>query len=159
MSGAKQTMTGSLAYPNCDVNAAGQPANNGCSIKDPRTNSYGTGLNNNGGGVYAVRWTKEAGIQIWFFTRSAIPSDIKSGNPNPAAWGVPAADYPFGSNCNASNFNSLKVVINLTFCGDWAGQAAVYAGCPSTCNAYVQNNPKAFDQAYWDINYLKVYQQ
>lgn len=160
MSGTKQAMTGSVGLPNCDVKAEGQPANTGCTVKDSNGNSYGAGLNNAGGGVYAMRWEKETGIQIWFFTRGSIPSDIKSGaTPTPEKWGNPVADYPFGGNCAASMFNSMKIIINLTFCGDYAGLPSVYQGCPGDCKSYVQNNPKAFDNAYWDINYLKVYQQ
>src|SRR5437868_2566611 len=45
--------SGSLLTSNCDVNAPNQPGNQGCSIVDNRSNSYGDGFNsNNGGGVY-----------------------------------------------------------------------------------------------------------
>ena len=160
MNNVKRVMDGTSVHPNCDVHAQDQPGNAGCTAKDNRSQSYGTGFNQNGGGVYALRWTKADGIQIYFFPRNAIPADIKSGaTPTPEKWGNPVADYPFGNNCNAANFNTMKVVINLTFCGDWAGQASSYSGCPGDCKSYVQDTPRAFDQAYWDINSLKVYQQ
>lgn len=65
--------------------------------------------------------------------------------------------------------------------GDWAGNASVYSssGCPSTCVSeymfiailmetenvltnlslvgYVNSNPSAFKNAYWDIASLRVY--
>jgi len=51
------------------------------------------------------------------------------------------------------------MVINLAFCGDWAG--AVFNGqCPglgNTCGAYVKKHPQAFPEAYWLINYVTVY--
>lgn len=47
------------------------------------------------------------------------------------------------------------------YIGDWAGQSwsqdpTCSAKAP-TCQEYVQNNPKAFTEAYWKINALKVY--
>jgi hypothetical protein len=46
--------TGSLVTSNCDVNAVGQAANQGCVINDLRATSYGAGFNDIGGGVYAT---------------------------------------------------------------------------------------------------------
>lgn len=66
--------------------------------------------------------------------------------------------------------------------GDWAGQQSIYAGagCPGTCVGelltfsiqtlihqcstkflpvdYVNNNPSAFSNAYWNFAALRVYQ-
>jgi hypothetical protein len=67
--------TGNVGSDNCDVNAPGQAANQGCSITTNLTNTYGTGFNAASGGVYATEWTSEA-IKIWHFARSAIPADI-----------------------------------------------------------------------------------
>jgi hypothetical protein len=100
--------TGSLSTSNCDVNAAGQSSNAGCGIQSRSSASYGTGFNNNGGGVYATEWTSSA-ISVWFFPRSAIPSDISSGNPNPSGWGTPSAF--FQGNCNIdSHFQNQQIV-------------------------------------------------
>lgn len=52
-------------------------------------------------------------------------------------------------------------VFDITFCGDWAGSVWSSSGCAgkaSTCNAFVQNNPTAFDETYWRVNSLKVYE-
>jgi len=66
----------------------------------------------------------------------------------------------------------------VTFCGDWAGQDSIFqgAGCPGTCVGkpclvvfhneilltnyldYVNNNPEAFSEAYFDFASIKVYQ-
>jgi hypothetical protein len=63
----------------------------GCSVKG-QEGSYGTPLNDNGGGVYAMDWTS-AYINIYFFPRDAIPDDITNGNPDPSGWGTPTANF------------------------------------------------------------------
>lgn len=159
--GAQSAMTGSIATSNCDVNAAGQPNNAGCSIKSADSSSYGTGFNANGGGVYATEWTNSA-IKIWFFSRANIPADITSGNPTPASWGTPTA--VFGAPCQIGNyFKNQQIVFDVTFCGDWAGNTwstdATCSAKGSSCQAYVQNTPQAFKESYWSINSLRVYSQ
>ncbi|KAG0287666.1 hypothetical protein BGZ98_004561 [Dissophora globulifera] len=158
MEGVSRWQSASVLTPNCDVNAPGQGANVGCGVLAPNANSYGTGFNNNKGGVYATQWTTSSGIQVWFWPRSQVPGDISSGNPDPRNWGQPLATFPFQSGkCSANKFSNLQFVINLTFCGDWAGSVYASSGCPSSCNAYVGQNPSAFNEAYWRINYLKTY--
>eukprot|EP01087_Luapelamoeba_hula_P008042 TRINITY_DN2000_c0_g3_i2.p1 TRINITY_DN2000_c0_g3~~TRINITY_DN2000_c0_g3_i2.p1 ORF type:complete len:212 (-),score=38.60 TRINITY_DN2000_c0_g3_i2:70-705(-) len=142
---------------NCWVNAPGQYANAGCGITG-NGNSYGTPFNNINGGVYALEWTGSF-IRSFFFPRSRIPKDITDMRPNPNSWGKPYAYFKLGGNCPASHFQQQQIVINLTFCGDWAG--GVFAQqCPGkgSCNAYVQNNPRAFADAYWLIHSLAIYQ-
>lgn len=151
--------TGHIEWPNCDVNAPGQPSNAGCSIKTDLPQTYGTGFNAVGGGVYAMEWTSSS-IKVWFFQRSSIPSDITNGNPNPDSWSSPLAKF---SGCNFDgHFHSHSIVFDMTFCGDWAGNVWSTDGAcahkASTCNAFVQNNPGAFQNTYWLINSLKVYQ-
>ncbi|KAI8069785.1 concanavalin A-like lectin/glucanase domain-containing protein [Gilbertella persicaria] len=160
MAGAKQIMKGLKSqYPNCYAYDPEQPPNNGCSISDTSTSSYGAGFNKNKGGVYAMLWDIKKGFQVWFFPRASIPKDIRSGKAlNPAKWGTPVAHFPFCTQCKATSFKDMKIIINLTFCGDWAGNAYISSGCPSTCVDHVKNTPGAFDEAYWDINYLRVYQ-
>ncbi|KAJ5943002.1 hypothetical protein N7516_003170 [Penicillium verrucosum] len=137
----------------------GQSANSGCTIQSDSTQSYGTGFNNAGGGVYATEWTGSA-ISIWFFPSYAVPGDISSGNPNPAAWGAPTARFAGGCDIN-SHFNDMQIVFDVTFCGDWAGSVWGSSGCASragSCVDYVQNNPTAFQETYWRVRSLKVYQ-
>ncbi|KAI8082170.1 concanavalin A-like lectin/glucanase domain-containing protein [Thamnidium elegans] len=157
MEGVPRPQLGNVKTPNCDVNAPGQGANEGCAVSSGDTRTYGRGFNENKGGVYATRWTEGQGIQVWFFTRSSIPGDITSNNPNPDTWGLPVAAFPFQS-CPANKFKDLKIVLNLTFCGDWAGGVYGNSGCPSTCVDFVKNTPSAFGEAHWKINSLKVFQ-
>jgi len=153
--------TGSQGNPadNCSVNAGDQYSNQGCSIIG-NAGSYGTPLNNGKGGVFATEWDPKVGIQMWFWNRNSIPSDVSSGNPNPSGWGKPYAYFQFGSNCPSTHFANHQIIFDLTFCGDWDG-AVFGTDCPNkgSCNSYVQNNPSAFTEAYWSVNYVKVYQQ
>jgi hypothetical protein len=41
--------------------------------------------------------------------------------------------------------------------GDWAGATYPSQGCPGNCVDYVNNNPGAFANAYWDIAAVRVY--
>ncbi|KAF2118155.1 concanavalin A-like lectin/glucanase domain-containing protein [Lophiotrema nucula] len=151
--------SGEVATSNCDVNAADQNKNAGCSIASKDTQSYGTGLNSGQGGVYATQWTDQA-ISVYFFPRDSIPDDVTSGSPDPTGWGTP--DAKFQGDCDiASTFKQQQIVFDTTFCGDWAGEVWSSGSCASkadTCESYVQNNPSAFANAYWTINSLKVYQ-
>nr|OQO27559.1 hypothetical protein B0A51_04472 [Rachicladosporium sp. CCFEE 5018] len=151
--------SGVITTKNCDVNAAGQDTNAGCQIKTDNMNTYGTGFNANKGGVYATEWTDSA-ISIFFFPRGSIPSDISSGSPDPSGWGKPLASFQGGCDIS-STFKEQQIVFDTTFCGDWAGNTWSSSSCSSkaaTCNAFVQNNPSAFADAYWTVNSLKVYQ-
>ncbi|OSS54903.1 hypothetical protein B5807_00978 [Epicoccum nigrum] len=150
---------GEVTTPNCDVEAKDQSKNAGCSIEHPSKDSYGTGLNAIGGGVYATQWTDEA-ISVWYFPRNSVPKDALGDSPNPDGWGIPAAK--FTGACDIENmFKEQQIVFNTAFCGDWAGNAWDSGSCAkkaATCDEYVQNNPEAFKDAYWTINALRVYQ-
>jgi hypothetical protein len=136
-------------------------ANTGCSIHSNTENSFGTNFNKIGGGVYAMEWTSKA-ISVYFFPRSSIPADITSGSPDPSKWGAPQAKFT-GNTCDIDKyFKSHKIIFNTTFCGDWAGKKwkddATCAAKADTCQAFVENNPKAFAEAFWLINSVKVFQ-
>lgn len=152
--------TGNEISSNCYINAPGQSSNQGCTTQGRNTNTYGSDFNNIGGGVYATEWNSDA-ISIWFFPRGSIPSDIQSGHPVPGQWGAPLTQLYGPQGCSIpSHFGQHRIVFDTTFCGDWAGAVWGQTACSaaaSTCNDFVANNPRAFDQAYWSINSLKVY--
>ena len=78
------------------------------AILNDNTQSFGDGFNKADGGVYATEWTDSA-INIWFFANSSVPSDIKSGSPDPTGWGTPAAS--FSGDCDiSSHFSNLQIV-------------------------------------------------
>jgi len=152
---------GSVTTGDCDVAAKGQSKNAGCSIKDPSEQSYGAGLNANGGGVFATQWTDKA-ISIFFFPRDSIPEDVLGESPDPSGWGKPAAKFQGGCDIK-SKFKQQQIVFDTTFCGQWAGEKSVWGNSTCgqkapTCEEWVQKNPEAFAEAYWTVNALKVYQ-
>jgi hypothetical protein len=135
----------------------------GCGQSTSNNQNYGDGLNDINGGVYATQWTSDF-IAIWFFPRTGIPDDINSGNPNPDNWGKPIAKFNGADTCDIDNyFKDHQIVINTTFCGDWAGQVwAQNDECmalASTCEEYVLANPDVYSRAYWLFNYVRVYQE
>ncbi|KAH0835784.1 hypothetical protein J3R83DRAFT_9627 [Lanmaoa asiatica] len=134
--------------------------NAGCGVKlTEDDNSFGPGFNNIGGGWYAMERTNNY-ISIWFWERgdASAPSDATSGAAtiNTSNWGTPAAYFP-STDCDlATHFDANNIIINLTFCGDWAGNSAVYAasGCPSDC----VDNPTAFTDAYFQFTSINIYE-
>ncbi|CAE7052049.1 unnamed protein product, partial [Rhizoctonia solani] len=149
-------MTGVAESNECDVRKSN---NQGCGVRFDE-GSYGPGFNAREGGWYAMRRTVD-GISVWFWGRDdfAVPLDVKYGSKKvePEYWGLPVADFP-SNNCDMrSHFGKHTIVFDLTFCGDWAGNEYPRSGCPGTCVDFVDNNPKAFVEAYWEINSLRTY--
>ncbi|CAF9929249.1 MAG: hypothetical protein GOMPHAMPRED_005346 [Gomphillus americanus] len=175
VSNSSTLFTGSLATPNCDVNAANQGKNAGCSIADTNPASFGPAFNKNGGGVYAVQWTSEA-VTIWFFpprstSKTAIPSDLQSALAstsaqsskllNPSSWPTPQARFA-GKGCDLdTHVKNQSIIINTSLCGDWAGATWEQSSCAkkaSTCDEFVTANPTAFKDAFWAIRSIQVWQ-
>jgi hypothetical protein len=153
--------SGTVSTGNCDVAAKDQSQNAGCSIADSNKASYGAGLNQIGGGVFAMEWNSD-GISVYHFARGSIPTDVLGDSPNPSGWGKPAAK--FAGACDIDElFAEQQIIIDTTFCGAWAGDPNVWSSgsCgkkAATCEEWVRDNPEAFAEAYWEINALKVYQ-
>lgn len=81
---------------------------------DSSSQSYGTGLNNAGGGVFVTEISQST-IKIWRFDRNSVPGDVYGANPNPSGWGSPQA--VFSGACDIDrNFNSLNIIFDTTFC-------------------------------------------
>ena len=141
----------------------------GCQISDKQGSaSFGSGFNAIGGGVYATEWLNN-GFAIWFFPRTdkAGIKQATSYHPDPSQWGKPLAKFTFKSGCDVhSHFTNMKMIFDLTFCGDWAGSTSQpnYGWLSNNCNAkgscpnYVDAHPQAFKDAFWTINSLRVYQ-
>ncbi|KAF9258240.1 2 beta-glucan [Marasmius fiardii PR-910] len=150
-------MTGTVKANDCNWEV---DANAGCGVSFPQTTSYGPPFNANGGGWYAVERT-DTFIKIWFWARddASVPADVKLGtiSVNTDAWGTPTAFFPDTDCPIAEKFGAHNIIIN---CGDWAGQDSVFqeAGCPGTCVDYVNNNPAAFREAFFDFAWAKIYQ-
>lgn len=145
---SKQTQLGTVVGGNC---YGGATNNQGCGTTASSTNSYGAGLNSAGGGAYVVEWTS-AFIKIWWYPKGSVPADISNAKPDQTKRGTPQAYWLGSSTCNIdSKFKLNQIVVNINFCGDWAGNAwAGDATCKkkaTTCAAYVAKNPKDFAAA------------
>ncbi|KAI5455650.1 concanavalin A-like lectin/glucanase domain-containing protein [Mariannaea sp. PMI_226] len=145
-----------LKEPNCHL---------GCSQTSSGTSNYGTDFNQNGGGIYVLEWTPSR-ISVWFFSRSTIPSDIASQEPDPSRWGKPIARFNGNAGCNINeHFRNNNLVIDTTFCGNWAGVDSVWESdsiCSikaRSCIEFVAANPFEFAEAYWLISSIEVYQR
>ncbi|KAJ2929630.1 hypothetical protein H1R20_g7464, partial [Candolleomyces eurysporus] len=153
-----RTQTGTNGQLDCDAAVNG---NTGCGVTYPTLESYGPLFNRNGGGWYAVERNDES-IRVWFWPRNSgsVPPDVRYGGAVVVtdSWGVPAAHFP-NTQCDLRrHFGDHNIIINLTLCGDWAGSVYGQSGCPSTCVDFVNNNPAAFREAYFDFAALRVYQ-
>jgi len=145
----RSKFTGNLVNADCQ-------GNTGCGIKTG-AGSYGAPFNSHQGGVFAMEWTANY-IQTFYWARGSVPADVTSNSPNPGSWGKPYGYFQLGSNCPNSHFQKHQIVLDLTFCGDWAG-AVFGSDCPGkgSCTDYVKNNPAAFKEAYWTIHYIKAF--
>ncbi|KAF8482219.1 concanavalin A-like lectin/glucanase domain-containing protein [Gautieria morchelliformis] len=152
-------MTGETVSTNCDTQVN---FNQGCSVNFTQPFSYGSGFNNVGGGWYVMQRTAAGGVSIWFWPRYdiTVPHAVRYGEdaiqPD-LTWGLPDAYFPFTQSCNADHFDAHQIVFDDTFCGDYAGANYPTSGCPGTCVDFVDNNPEAFAEAYWEVNALRVY--
>ncbi|KZV90801.1 hypothetical protein EXIGLDRAFT_719926 [Exidia glandulosa HHB12029] len=146
-------MTGILGNTGC-------PGNGGCGFTSPDSHSFGPGFNEHGGGWYATERTPSS-LKVWFWGRNdpKVPQDVRtdSDTVSPSTWGLPTASFTSSSiSCDISeNFQPHRFIINIELCGDWAG--AAFPGGPDVCVKYVNENPDAFKDAYWDIARLSVY--
>lgn len=130
-------------------------------------------------------WTSQ-GMQMWTFEREAIPPSIsdKTLTPLLSEFGAPVANFQGSCDFDAHFFNH-QMIFNTDFCGSFAGETFQMHGCPmvslpgirrarvehvlmnmvqatdkswGSCNIFVANNPQAFVESYWEVNYLDVYE-
>merc|ERR1719189_1128554 len=76
--------------------------------------------------------------------------------------GKPTSFHQFGSHCSSSHFKDEVMVFNIALCGGWPNNWWHTTGCQhtgfSSCDAFVAGaKPSAFKEAYFEINYLKVF--
>lgn len=136
---------------NRDCNAGDkQKATQGCGVQGPN-NSFGKAFNDNQGGVYVCEWIYDGTIKVWLFNRDEF---AKVNQTSPSTWKNPYVTF----NPCKGFFNNLTFIINTTLCGDWAGATFTKdTNSIGKCNNYVGAN--ALPDAYWIINYIKVYQK
>lgn len=118
----------------------------GCGVH-MKANTFGWGFNKNGGGTFACELSSGGQVKAWFFPVDKIPCDILSNKPDPGKWNK---DNYIEFNPCPKQFQKLKMIINTTLCGDWAG--GVLPDCQKKILDW--NNVK---NGYWIINFLKIF--
>ena len=155
-------MTGEITAAQCGSHSS----SSGCGV-GAGDGSYGNAFNAANGGIYVLERTVDS-VKVWFFPREAIPASILTGaaSPDVKSFGPPF----FASHGSDSLVHSLapqQIIIDTTFCGDWAGSVFGKDNrCPLTdssspsksCRSFVANNPAQFSESYWEINYIKFYE-
>jgi hypothetical protein len=138
----------------------------GCNVKDPGTKSFGAGLNGVRGGYYVTR-RDARGVSFWYWPHNAgaIPESILDPGEtlDESLLGHKIADIPTSGLCADLDNHLLaqRLIFNLTFCGGWGGDRFNNGACGKKlnmkCNAFVDEHPEAFKDAYWLINGVWVY--
>lgn len=152
------------AADNCSTTARDQWEQQGCSQRGPY-GSMGEPFNMAGGGTFAGEWDPAAGhFRTWFWRRGMEPADLVGGTPDPDAWGQPYSYFSLDPRyCPKSHFRNMRLVIDLTFCGD-LGNAFFHEDCGAvakhmSCRDFVLSHPEHFKEAYWSVRDLIVYQR
>jgi hypothetical protein len=91
--------------------------------------------------------------------RRSIRRPTGADRVNPDNWETPATYFPNTKPDIDRHFTAQSIVINLTFRGDWAGNTYAQSGCSGTCGDYVNHNPNAFTDAYFDLVFLRIYKR
>ncbi|KAK3322898.1 putative endo-1,3(4)-beta-glucanase, partial [Apodospora peruviana] len=157
------TFTSPVRTSNCFVYAAGQWDNEGCAaVPSAPINPPSTGA-----AIYATEWTDDV-FRIWTWPAASAPPDVLAGEPNPAHWGLPNFSID-SSSCDIGRaFKDMKMVLNIDFCGDAAGNPGIWGADPnekcygetgySWCPTYVDFSPHDFAEVFWKIKDIKVYE-
>ncbi len=123
---------------------------------------FASAINNEGGALYAFEWRADM-VNIWIWMGDKAPSELKNGTiVDPTTWGPPQAQYLGECQVNLDRKHELNIRILSTFCPPWAPDEYYKSDCFRTapiCHQYVANNPSAFQDAYWLINHINVYEQ
>ncbi|KAI9058735.1 glycoside hydrolase family 16 protein [Trametes sanguinea] len=149
--------------------SAGVDSATGCAVEETQPNSFGTDFVSAGGGVWATQFDV-SGINIWFWTRKSVPDSVTNAKDtiDTSSWGTPSAAWPASSCDITKSFDAQQLVIDITLCGDWAGQPNIYQ---STCGGplgnstvdicYIDNvintNGSNYANAYFEISSIKVF--
>ncbi|KAK7048543.1 glycoside hydrolase family 16 protein [Favolaschia claudopus] len=160
--GTISTANGDLS--NCTVTPATGDNTIGCVTTETKPNSFGSGFASQGGGVFASLWDV-TGVAFWYFPRGSVPGDISVNNksPNPTTWGKASAWYP-ASSCDPTKAFGPQIITLVGLSCAFAGVQSLWApnsgpSCASVapnCSAAV-TDPANYNDAYWDINYLRVF--
>lgn len=130
----------------------GKTCDQGCSVCAGK-NSAGYGFNEaHHGGIYACEWVYDGPIKMWFIPRKKVNQYIPCNAMyiNTCKWPDP---YVVFKPCKG--FRDQRVIIDINLCGNYAGND--FPGGIDKCNQYVKDPENKFSDAYWLINYLKIF--
>jgi len=152
------------AANNCSTAARDQWEQQGCSQRGP-DGSMGEPFNAAGGGTFVGEWDPLAGhFRTWFWRRGMEPADVVGSKPSPDGWGKPYSFFSMDPySCPRSHFRNMRLVFDLTFCGD-LGNAFFHRDCGAiaqnmSCRDFVLAYPEHVKEAYWSIRDLRVFQR
>ncbi|KAJ7642247.1 hypothetical protein FB45DRAFT_786349 [Roridomyces roridus] len=159
---SSSNQTGKITNGNCTV-VPPLDINTGCVAAETKPNSFGTDFASAGGGVFAALWDTN-GIAMWFFSRPSVPSNIGgTATPDPTTWGQPSAWFPASACDPTKAFGPQILTLYIDVCGQFADAPGLWD--PSPCKAKADQcfqlvqDPTNYDEAYWEINYLRVFTQ
>ncbi|KAI0673170.1 concanavalin A-like lectin/glucanase domain-containing protein [Trametes maxima] len=149
--------------------SSGTDSASGCAVTDSQANSFGGDFASAGGGVWATQFD-DSGVFIWFWSRKDVPDSVTNAKDtiDPASWGTPSAAWP-ASSCDVNKFfTPQQLVLDITLCGDWAGEPHLYQ---QTCggdlgnstvdvcyiNNVINTNGTNYADAYFEISSIKVF--
>lgn len=163
---------------NCSETCSTNKGSNGCCFGclpdtvEWDSTSFGHGFNNVGGGVYAFEFDKTGSLNIWFWTRSNIPTSSGgplTANPDPKTWKPPTATWTVSNTQRGSKMplknmfrDGFDLVLDTALCGDWVKSTWNAAGCntkAANCTDYFANSNNDTSQAYWEIASINVFNE
>ncbi|KAF7325982.1 Glycoside hydrolase family 16 protein [Mycena kentingensis (nom. inval.)] len=172
--------TGTAVLNNCDVAATG---NSGCGVKSADPHSYGPAFNANGGGWYAAE-INPAHIRVWFWPRNAsLPKDVAgeygyADVVDTSGWGsqrrsslLQRARFRQNSDPRISSSTLPSVTAAATGQANQPFTPRLDAHRPVSVRElelvrlgflifsidFVDNNPLALSEAYFEFNSLRTF--
>ncbi|RVX67642.1 hypothetical protein B0A52_08171 [Exophiala mesophila] len=148
----------------CNVVTSG---GRGCSISSVLPEeAFGSEFNRQLGSFMVVEYTS-GWIKAWQMDRALgeqIFGQNSSGYINADAqisWGTPTAVFSRNGTNLEPYFRDLRIILNTDFCGPWINGGWTTSSCASlapTCSEYVEKNPEAFEQAFWLVKSVQIYE-
>ncbi|KAK3386643.1 putative endo-1,3(4)-beta-glucanase, partial [Podospora didyma] len=160
------TFSATQGSNNCYIHAQGQFDNEGSALSllssiEKVTNRPLTD---------ATQWTSTV-FRVWTWPANKAPADALSGEPNPASWGLPTFSVD-SSSCDIDRaFKDMRLVLNIDFCGDAAGNEGLWGwttnNLPGYCSGktgygwcpdYVNSHAGEYEEVYWKVKDIRVFQ-
>lgn len=142
-------------WTTCGCSSDGKCPTKGCLQKFTSNSSFGFGFNKKTptGGIFACELSRAGVVKIWYYDNVA---DFPTDNVITISK-LPAPTVQFQA-CASKAFRNMRLIINTTLCGQWAGKEYDKTNGDGSCKGAVLDTTYTMSEAYWMINWLKVYQ-